>query len=405
MKKIIVIGGGASGMVAAIHAKESDNEVLLLEKNDRIGKKILATGNGKCNLGNRNLKRECYYTGDPEFVDRVLKQYDTSGTISFFESIGLKIRDKNGYLYPYSEQAAAVLDVLRMELARRQVKIKCDTRIIRCRKELRKGYRLEAQDGTVYYADAVILACGTPASLKKEGRDGYMMAKELGLPVTDLVPGLVQLRTKDPMQKAMAGVRCQMRLQLWIDDALSATEQGELQLTEYGISGIPVFQISRIAAYALKKHQKVSVHIDFAPDYTQEELLGYLYRQRKMRREQTAEELQTGLLHKKLNQVFLKQCGIKASMKNAEINDRMLKKLAVLYKCYEMEIAEVNPLEQAQVCAGGIPLYVLNEHMEVIRHKGFFITGELLDVDGICGGYNLHWAFATGTIAGKAAKR
>lgn len=404
MKKIIVVGGGASGMMAAIHAAGPQTQVLLLEKNDRVGKKLLMTGNGKCNLGNRKLSTACYYSTRPEFVEEVLKRYDTKSTIAFFESAGLKIRERNGGLYPYSEQASAVLDVLRMELERRGVAVQCDTRICKCRKDEKGGYQLEAQDGTHYYGDAVIMACGGPAALKKDGKDGYIMARKLGLPVSELVPGLVQLRTAEPLQKAMAGVRCQAVVSLLVNGRCEAREQGELQLTDYGVSGIPVFQLSRIAAFALAKQQEVKVRIDFVPEYTQEELFVYLCRQRKLRLAQTAENLQTGILNKKLNLVFLNKCGIKGSVPNKEIREESLRKLVVLYKAYEMKVTAVNPFEQAQVCAGGIDLSVFNEHMEVKGKPGLYFTGELLDADGICGGYNLHWAFATGTIAGKAAR-
>ncbi len=404
MKKIIVVGGGASGMMAAIHAAGKQTQVLLLEKNDRVGKKLLMTGNGKCNLGNRKLLTTCYYSTRPEFVESVLKRYDTKSSIAFFEAAGLKLRERNGGLYPYSEQASAVLDVLRMELERRGVTIQCDTRICKCRRDEKGGYLLESQDGKRYHGDEVIIACGGPAALKKDGKDGYIMARQLGLPVSELVPGLVQLRTAEPLQKAMAGVRCQAVVSLLINGRCEAKEQGELQLTDYGVSGIPVFQLSRIAAFALAKHREVRVSVDFAPEYTKEELFIHLCRQRKLRLTQTAENLQTGLLNKKLNLVFLNKCGIKGSVPNREIGEDSLRRLAALYKEYEMKVTAVNPFEQAQVCAGGIDPSVLDEHMEVKGQKGLYFTGELLDVDGICGGYNLHWAFATGTIAGKAAR-
>lgn len=404
MKKIIVVGGGASGMMAAIHAASAQTQVLLLEKNDRVGKKLLMTGNGKCNLGNRRLEASCYYSQRPEFVEAVLARFDTRSSVSFWESAGLMLRERNGGLYPYSEQASAVLDVLRMELERRGVIVQCDTRICKCTGDKGNGFWLEAQDGTRYHGDAVIMACGGPAALKKDGKDGYIMARQLGLPVSELVPGLVQLRTEDPSQKAMAGVRCQAVVKLLINGRCEAKEQGELQLTDYGVSGIPVFQLSRVAAHALAGHQDVRVLIDFAPEYTQEELFVHLCRQRKLRLGQTAENLQTGLLNKKLNLVFLNKCGIKGSVPNREIGEDTLQKLAALYKMYERKVTSANPFEQAQVCAGGIDPSVLNENMEVKGKKGLYFTGELLDVDGICGGYNLHWAFATGMIAGKAAR-
>lgn len=405
MDKIYIVGGGASGMVAAIQARTKENEVILLEKNDRVGKKILATGNGKCNLGNENLSVDCYYSKNRSFVEQILKRYDTEATISFFESLGLKVRSKNGYLYPYAEQASAVLDVLRMELERRKIQVETGVQIIDCTPlKKKRGYLLKASDGRSYEADRVILACGGPASLKEGGKEGYVMLQKLGLKTYPLVPGLVQLRTDEKEQKAMSGVRCQVSLRLFIDGTPKGQEQGELQLTDYGISGIPVFQLSRVAAYALKERKHVTMQIDFAPEYSYDEIVTYLSEQQKLRKEQNVDELLTGFLNKKLNLVLLKKCQIAGSRKSGSLQKKEIKQLAGLYKNYEVHITDTNPFLNAQVCAGGLAIEEVDEQMKVKKNPGLFVTGELLDVDGICGGYNLHWAFATGTIAGKAIR-
>lgn len=405
MDKIYIVGGGASGMVAAIQAGTKDNEVILLEKNDRVGKKILATGNGKCNLGNENLSVDCYYSKNRSFVEQVLKRYDTESAISFFASLGLKIRSKNGYLYPYAEQASAVLDVLRLELEHQKIRVETGVQITDCTPlKKKRGYLLKASDGRSYEADRVILACGGPASLKEGGRDGYVMLQKLGLKTYPLVPGLVQLRTDEKEQKAMSGVRCQASLRLFVDGTRKGQEQGELQLTDYGISGIPVFQLSRIAAYALKEHKRVTVQIDFAPEYAYDDIETYLLEQQKARKEQSVDELLTGFLNKKLNLVLLKKCRIAGSRKSGSLQKKEIEQLAGLYKNYEVHIIDTNPFLNAQVCAGGLAVEEVDEQMQVKKYPGLFVTGELLDVDGICGGYNLHWAFATGTIAGKAIR-
>ncbi len=280
------------------------------------GRKILATGNGKCNLGNENLSVDCYYSKNRSFVEQVLKRYDTESAISFFASLGLKIRSKNGYLYPYAEQASAVLDVLRLELEHQKIRVETGVQITDCTPlKKKRGYLLKASDGRSYEADRVILACGGPASLKEGGRDGYVMLQKLGLKTYPLVPGLVQLRTDEKEQKAMSGVRCQASLRLFVDGTRKGQEQGELQLTDYGISGIPVFQLSRIAAYALKEHKRVTVQIDFAPEYAYDEIETYLLEQQKARKEQSVDELLTGFLNKKLNLVLLKKCRIAGSQK------------------------------------------------------------------------------------------
>ena len=404
MDKIYIVGGGASGMVAAIQARTKDNEVILLEKNDRVGKKILATGNGRCNLGNENLSVDCYYSKNRSFVEQVLKRYDTESAISFFAALGLKVRSKNGYLYPYSEQASAVLDVLRMELERRKIRVETGVQITECIPAKKRGYLLKTPEGRSYVADRVILACGGPAALKEGGKEGYLMLQRLGLKTYPLVPGLVQLRTDDKERKAMSGVRCQASLRLFVDGTLKGQELGELQLTDYGISGIPVFQLSRVAAYALKERKSVTMQIDFAPEYSYDEIVTYLLEQQKARKEQKVEELLTGFLNKKLNLVLLKKCQIAGSRESGSLQKKEIKQLAGLYKNYEVHITDTNPFLNAQVCAGGLSIDEVDGQMQVKKYPGLFVTGELLDVDGICGGYNLHWAFATGTIAGKAIR-
>ncbi len=405
MDKIYIVGGGASGMVAAIQARTKDNEVILLEKNDQVGKKILATGNGKCNLGNENLSVDCYYSRNRSFVERVLKRYDTESTVSFFATLGLKVRSRNGYLYPYAEQASAVLDVLRMELERRKIQVKTGVQITDCIPlKKKRGYLLKTSDGRSYEADRVILACGGPASLKEGGKDGYIILQRLGLKTDPLVPGLVQLRTDGKEQKAMSGVRCKASLRLFVDGAPQGMEQGELQLTDYGISGIPVFQLSRVAAYALKERKPVTMQIDFVPEYSYDEIVTYLLEQQKLRKGQTADELLTGFLNRKVNQAFLKKCKIAGNRSIESLQKKEIKQLAGLYKNFEVHITDTNPFLNAQVCAGGVAIEEVDEQMQVKKYPGLFVTGELLNVDGICGGYNLHWAFATGTIAGKAIR-
>ena len=308
---------------------------------------------------------DCYYSKNSSFVEQVLKRYDTESAVSFFDSIGLKVRSKNGYLYPYAEQASVVLDVLRMELERRSIQVKPGVQITDC----------------------------TPLILQK-----------LGLKTYPLVPGLVQLRTDGKEQKALSGVRCKASLRLFADGIHQGSEQGELQLTDYGISGIPVFQLSRVAAYALRNRKSVMVQIDFTPEYSYDEIVTYLLEQQNLRKDQTVDELLTGFLNKKINLVFLKKCQIAGNRTIESLQKKEIKQLAGLYKNYEVHITGTNPFLNAQVCAGGLDVDEVDEQMQVKKYPGLFVTGELLDVDGICGGYNLHWAFATGAIAGKAIR-
>ena len=249
---IAVIGAGASGMTAAITASKYGADVTLYEKNDRVGKKILATGNGKCNLSNMKLSVDQYYCKEKEKLIDLFSVFSTQDTFSFFNSMGLMIKDKNGYLYPYSEQASSVLDILRMELDRSGVRTVTGVKIVDAVYQAqKKSFQLTDMEGKTYFYQKVIIACGSPASLKNgEGMTGYEIARKFGHKIHKLVPGLVQLRSDEKFIKALSGVRCQAGVQLIINGEIQAGEIGEVQFTEYGVSGIPIFQFSRLAAYA-----------------------------------------------------------------------------------------------------------------------------------------------------------
>ncbi len=247
-----IVGGGAAGMMAAIAAAESGARVTLLEGNDRLGKKILSTGNGKCNLGNEKLDLEEYYTGSPAFLADCLGRFGTVETVSFFQGIGLMVKSRNGYLYPACEQAAAVLDVLRYEVRAAGVEVVTDFKVesIRLGRRARQ-FNVQGREGGRSF-DRVILACGGKA-VPKTGSDGsgYRLARQLGHSLVPTVPALVQLRCREDCLKAVAGVRADAELSVCWQGKCVSRERGELQLTEYGISGIPVFQLSRTVNYIL----------------------------------------------------------------------------------------------------------------------------------------------------------
>ena len=295
-KQIGVIGGGAAGMMAAITAAGEGAQVTILERNDRIGKKILQTGNGKCNLGNRSLSVECYHGGDPEWISKVLERFDIEDTIRFFQSIGLMIKEKNGYLYPVCEQAAAVLDVLRYELQALGVEILYQCKITKV--ERTDSGRLCVSDGEKEWQfDAVIVTCGGKAA-PATGSDGsgFKIAKKLGHSCVPSVPALVQLRCQETdLLKGIAGVRADSEIRILCGGREVCRERGELQLTDYGISGIPVFQLSRTVNYLLREKQEVQAQIDFLPDLSQEAYEELQAGRRLLQGERTAEEFFTGM--------------------------------------------------------------------------------------------------------------
>ena len=402
--KIAIVGGGASGLMAAYTAAGCGANVTVYEKNDRVGKKLLSTGNGKCNFSNLEMDETHYYSDNTEFIKTVLSRFGVADTVRFFESAGMLSKDKNGYLYPYSEQASTVLDIFRILMKERNVRVRTGemgTEI----EGMRDGkIKVCTADGTEIY-DKVILACGGKAA-PTTGSDGngYELLLKLGHTIHKTVPALVQLRVKEDFMKAISGVRAECKLTLFVDGKKQTSEQGEIQFTDYGISGIVTFQISRIAAYALSENRQVHVFIDFLPNQTPEELERFIRRKKShVKKEVTCEEFITGLLNKKLMMKFLSLINVSQTAKVTVLDEKAIKRLAGICKEFKLTVRATNSFEQAQVTAGGIPLKEVTENLESRILKNCFITGELLDVDGKCGGYNLQWAWATGYIAGKEA--
>ncbi len=408
-RKVAVVGGGAAGMMAAVQAAYAGARVTVYERNDRVGKKILSTGNGKCNFSNEDMRAACYYGSGAGYVDGFYKQFGVAETKTFFRELGMRIKDRNGYLYPASEQAATVLDVLRYEMERLGIEICAGCRVTGIDGPGNPGYRLTLETETAAYKkrtyDAVILACGGRAA-PKTGSDGtgLAMAKRLGHRIVPTVPALTALRCGETFWKQVAGVRCEARLMLYIDGNEVSSVQGELQLTDYGISGIPVFQFSRIAAYALQEGRTVTVKIDLMPDPGAADTQEAFWAQRwERQKRQSMEQFVTGTVNKKVGLLLLKLAGIRETETVCEIEGARRRKLEQLFHAFEVTVKGTNSFEQAQVCAGGVDFAEVTDRLESVRRPGLFFAGEMLDIDGICGGYNLQWAWSSGAVAGRAA--
>ena len=408
-RKVAVVGGGAAGMMAAVQAAYAGARVTVYERNDRVGKKILSTGNGKCNFSNEDMRAACYYGSGAGYVDGFYKQFGVAETKTFFRELGMRIKDRNGYLYPASEQAATVLDVLRYEMERLGIEICAGCRVTGIDGPGNPGYRLTLETETTAYKkrtyDAVILACGGRAA-PKTGSDGtgLAMAKRLGHRIVPTVPALTALRCGETFWKQVAGVRCEARLMLYIDGNGVSSVQGELQLTDYGISGIPVFQFSRIAAYALQEGRTVTVKIDLMPDPGAADTQEAFWAQRwERQKRQSMEQFVTGTVNKKVGLLLLKLAGIRETETVCEIEGARRRKLELLFHAFEVTVKGTNSFEQAQVCAGGVDFAEVTDRLESVRRPGLFFAGEMLDIDGICGGYNLQWAWSSGAVAGRAA--
>lgn len=407
-KRVVVIGGGASGMMAAIAAAEEGAQVTIFEHNDRVGKKILSTGNGRCNFTNTYQEPECYRSDNPDFAWKVISRFPMKKLVERFSMLGIYPKEKNGCLYPFSEQASAILDVLRMEVGRLDILIRIDEHVSKIEKKKREFQVYSAGKGKkeqIYSCDSVILATGSKASqISGSDGSGYQLAKTLGHRMIPVVPALVQLKCRENFYKSLSGVRVHGKVTIYISDKPIASDIGEIQLTAYGISGIPVFQVSRFAARGIYNKKAVKAVIDFMPDLTEHEFITFLEKRIQLHPEKEMEHFFTGLFNKKLALVFLKTAGIRVQENAGTLSDAKLRKLADTVKHFCTEIVETNSFEQAQVCAGGINVDDISpDNMESLLVKGLFFAGEILDVDGMCGGYNLQWAWSSGYLAGKGA--
>lgn len=406
MKRTGIIGGGASGMMAAIAAAQAGAQVTVLERRDRMGKKLLATGNGKCNLSNLDfcIERD-YRSHDLQRLPSFFARFQTADTIDFFGRCGMLVTDRNGYLYPRCGQASAVCDLFSEELKRLSVRTVCGCEIT----DIKKNNRFTVSAGREKYRfDSLILACGSPAGTNpREKLGGFELAGHLGIKMYEPLPALVQLRCRESFFKTLSGVRCMAGVTLHIEanGGKKYTECGELQLTDYGISGIPVFQLSRYASAALAAGQKVTAILDFLPEIPLQDWEAFCKKQYDTCRGRSAGQLATGLLHKKIVQVLLSGCGLRSADVVGPENRNKIDRLFGLMRCLTAEVYAANPMENAQVCMGGISLSEVNENLEFKRIPGLYVCGEMLDVDGRCGGYNLQWAWTSGYLAGSSAGR
>ena len=405
----IIIGGGAAGLMAAITAAENGAGVTILEHMPRVGKKILSTGNGKCNLTNLDMRPDCYRCGTADFPMTAIGRFSVADTVSFFRRLGVVVTDRNGYVYPASGQAQTVLDALREKAESLGIRI-----VTECRPETVErdgtGFCVRTSCGA-FQGDFLILAAGSKAA-PATGSDGsgYDLAASLGHKIVKPLPALVQLKCRGDFFRSIAGVRTEAEVSLYtagkhgeLGDLL-ASDRGELQLTDYGISGIPVFQVSRYASEALDRKKRVLAVLDFFPSLKDEELFSLLKEQRMYLSDRKAEGFLNGIFHKKLAALFLKAAGIRGEEMAGRLSDKKLLAAAELIKRTVVEVTAANSFDKAQVCMGGVRVKNVDPcTMESRLVPGLYFAGEILDVDGICGGYNLQWAWSSGYAAGASA--
>lgn len=393
--KIAIIGAGAAGMIAALTASEKkDNHIFLIEKQDRVGKKIMFTGNGRCNLSNINLNLNYYHGQNKKFAKYALEHFNSQDLIDFFSGIGLvcQVMD-DGKVYPYSHQAGSVVDILRFALDKPNIEL-LTSHDVKEIKKIGNKFAIICAGGQQIYANKVIITTGGAAATQLGGTySGYEILQSLGHSCTKLVPSLVQLKTDTKYTKALKGIK--------VDALVSCDDQksfGEILFTDYGISGPAIFAVSR---YVTSKPYPHVISLDFMSDKVLSELISILQAKRKIFLNLTLGNFLTGILNKRVGQTILRSLGYKLSKKISEITDKDISRIAQAIKHFEVKVTGDLGFRNAQVTAGGIRTSEFDDHtMQSKKCEGLYAAGEVLDIDGDCGGYNLQWAFASGRLAG-----
>lgn len=395
-------------MLAAISAARLGAHVTILEKNPRVGKKILATGNGRCNFTNVNAGYSCYSSENPGFVQKALSDFTASDAISFFEELGIQHKvEEMGKVFPMSDQASSILDVLLYELNRLGVNIICDSNVVDIIPE-NGSFILKTKYGNKYRGDSVVLAPGGKA-MPSSGSDGYGydLALKLGHTMTDTFPALVQLMLEGDYFKRIDGVKFIGTAEIIDNNGSVIKDRGDILFTNYGVSGPPVLQISRKAGELLKSGKQATLKISILDTMSKEEVTDLIDRRFKTDLNKTLEFSFVGLINKRLIPVVLLQAGISDLKRPVSgITSKERDRIAEILTDWRFNIRGTKSWPSAQVTAGGINTREIEENtMESLLVKGLYFAGEIMDVDGMCGGYNLQWAWSSGFIAGRSAAK
>ena len=403
MKKIFVVGAGASGLIASIYAKDSNNEVILLERNPEPGKKILVTGNGRCNYYNEDQNLSHYNSNNNELINKIITEENKTEILNIFNKIGIIPKIKNGYYYPYSNQATSIKNALINEAKRKQVKIITNTYVENIVKENNKNKVITNNE--TYYVDSLILATGSKSAPKTSSDgNGYELVKKLNHTLIKPLPALTALKGNEKYFKEWQGIRSDVKISLYENNNLVKEEEGEIQLTDYGISGICTFNLSRHANKLLDKNIRPYVLINFLP-MLEENKENWFEERNKLMNNRTIDELLDGILNYKLTNTILKILNINKEIKYNDLTKEQKEKLINKITNFKLETTDSNSYEASQVCMGGVPLTEIDIlTMESKLNNNLYIIGELLDVDGECGGYNLTFAWISGMLAGKHCK-
>ncbi len=396
---VIIVGGGASGLACAISfkSKNKNAKVCIIERNNKIGKKLLTTGSGRCNLTNANIKKENYLGSfDPDYI---INTVNTQNLIEFFNSLGLLCKEERfGLYYPYSKQSSSVLEVLRLAVTKNNIEIitECDVTLIKKKDKL---FSVKTTGGFLECKN-IVLCCGGKASPSCGGYGGGLdLCRNLGHKISPVSPALCPVEVTKNI-KNLKGVRSAGKVTLLDDGKEIKSETGEIQFTDKTLSGICVFNLSS----HINACKKPVIKISLMNDYSQKEIYNMLFDRKEIFKDENVQALLSGIFNFKLSNAILKECKISPlSRKCSSLTDEEIKKLAFTIKNWCFECRKVSDFSKAQVMAGGVyGKEINNKTMESKIVKGLYICGELIDINGDCGGYNLHFAFASGIIAGES---
>lgn len=393
-------------MVAAIAARRLGAEVMILERNPRVGKKILATGNGRCNFTNLNAGIDFYHGGNPKFVHSALANFTVADTIDFFEKLGIAHKvEEFGRVYPMSDQASSILDVLRYELNELGVTIICDA-FVNDITSIGRKFRIEVADGQVYQGDRVIMATGGKA-MPASGSDGngYELASRLGHKIVDIFPALVQLMLEGSFFKSIEGVKFVGTAEILHRNKTVAIDRGDILFANYGVSGPPILQISRIAGDLMNRGKEAQLRITIVDTMSRDELRNLLNQRFQNSPGKPIDFSLVGLVNKRLIPVLLREADIDDIRRPAaSLSAREKQGIADILTDWRFKIRGTRGWSSAQVTAGGVDTAEVDPNtMESKLVQGLFLAGEILDIDGQCGGFNLQWAWSSGYIAGQNA--
>lgn len=407
---ILVVGGGASGLMSAILLKDFGLDVAIVEGTDRVGKKILTTGNGRCNISNNNIDYPFsgYYSDTEDFFIEALNKFSVEDTLNFFSFLGLPIVElEKGKLYPQSLQASSVVDIFRLALEDRKIPVYNSCKIKSIHKRKKFILSTDNADLSEFSCDKLILSCGGK-SAEKTGSDGsgYKLAKELGHSIIKPLPAIVQLKLNYPSLKALSGIKFDALASILVDDIVIRSDFGEVLFTDYGISGPPILQLSHIASKSLENDKKVNVVVDLFPNKSKEDIENFIYGHFSMFSHRKVIDSLIGVLNKKLIPIFLKEAKINNLHKPVyDLTWSEKSNIISLMKKWQFSCVGTNGFNNAQVTSGGINTSEVNSStLESKIIDNLYFTGEILDVHGDCGGFNLQWAWSSAYTVATALK-